>query len=470
MPPTDPAPDSPTLPPTSIEQAVNSMRNSWVIGGGVAALLVVAALVYFFFIRTTPEPVVPPPANQPATVSGTFDLNGIPPAGSSITVSIRDVSATASAFVNLQGPLTATDSATWTYTEALTNHSYEVKGVLTNNGAVIGQADPIFLTAPAKNAVLRINVQSPPSTAAAVITGTIQTNGYIPPGSLITVQGRVLGASQFTPVVKNLLASPNQVLTYANAVVNQKYEVQGILTNAGNVIGTSNIIVVTAPAAGELLQINSSAQAPATATPTNQSISGNITINGSVPPGGSVVVYSRPTGTTQFNVAVNNVSPADGATWTWPAQSGQSYDLVAVLKQPESNGTQQDAATSNTVTVTAPAANVLFTLNSGFQLPGPTGAMTISCGTHSSANTWTASVNFASVTGAGSYWFQVGSSSGGSDLVNTTQNATNNPTQSVNINVNDSVTYYARYAYAPQAGAAQNQFSPFSYVQNIHCP
>ncbi len=466
MPPAD-APE-PVQEPVA---PVRSLRLLWIIGGALVVLLIGAVLLYLLFTRVIfppAKPQPPAPENKVVSLSGTIDLNGTAPSGSTLNISVRDVSS--AAFTTIPTAVSATDSASWSFDQAISEHSYEVKAVLANNGTTLGQADPIFLTAPAKRAVLRINVESTASAAPATVTGTIQTNGYIPAGSTITIQGRKSGTTQFTNVAQGILASPNQVFTYAGAVQNQMYDVQGLLINAGNVIGTSGIIEVTAPAAGELLQINSSAQIPASATPANQSISGNITINGSVPPGGTVVVYSRPTGTTQFNVAVNNVNPADGATWTWPATNGQSYDLVAVLKQPLTNGTQQDAATSNTVTVTAPAANVLFTLNSGFQLPGPTGSMSISCGTHSPNNTWTASVNFASVTGAGSYWFQVGSTSGGSDLVSTNQNATNNPTQTININVNDSVTYYARYAYAPQANAQQNQFSPFSYVQNIRCP
>ena len=146
--------------------------------------------------------------------------------------------------------------------------------------------------------------------------------------------------------------------------------------------------------------------------------------------------------------------------------------MLAILKQHQNNGTDQDISDSNTITVAAPANNETFTINSGFSLPAAGGSIGFSCGSYNSGNqTWSGNIAFQTVNNAQSYWFQVGSTNGGDDLTNQTANASNTTSQIQNLTFNNGVTYYARYAYAnvPNVPAYSSQFSPFSQTASYRC-
>ena len=170
-----------------------------------------------------------------------------------------------------------------------------------------------------------------------------------------------------------------------------------------------------------------------------------------------------------YSVAVDNVSPADGVTWVWNSpQNSTWYTLIAILKQRQSDGTDKDISTSAPITVAAPAASTVFTINSGFNLSAPTGAITLNCQTYdnSGPDTWAVVINFQAVDGAKSYWYQVGQTNGASDMVNTANSG--NTTNSV---FKSNVTYYARYAYANVSVAplGSNQYSGFSSTTPLKC-
>jgi hypothetical protein len=120
--------------------------------------------------------------------------------------------------------------------------------------------------------------------------------------------------------------------------------------------------------------------------------------------------------------------------------------------------------------IAAPASNVTFTLNSGITLSPPPGPINISCGNLSGSN-WYATVTFGGVSGAGTYWYQIGTSNGGSQTLNSTQNANGNSPASVQIQLNNGTQYYARYAYSnlPNQGTGGSQFSPFTGTTSLQC-
>lgn len=413
------------------------------------------------------------------SISGVLDINGMVPEGT--TFDITATTSNNSTPITLASGLTANDDDTWQYTNAEPGESYTIQATAFSNGQQIAQSSPITVTAPATNVDLRLNITGD-SNEAASISGGIVVNGFIPAGSTITIQGRQQGAQNFNNVVTNLAAKPRQVMTYANATAGTTYEVQGTLYNAaGTSIGTSGLVVVTAPAANEVLTINSSAQAPspspapgASPTPPAQSnaqISGTVTLNGVAPPNSRITIFQKPYNSSNYQLAVDNITPVTGVSWTWtnPAPSTW-YDVIAILKQKNSDGTDTDIATSAPASVAAPATNVNLTLNSSFQLSPPTGAITMSCG-NQSGNIWNPSVTFTAVPNAQSYWYQIGTTNGGYDLTNGTANANGTSNLTINVQFHEGVTYYARYAYAnqPNLGIGNSQFSPFSTTQQMSC-
>lgn len=423
--------------------------------------------------------------NSKASVSGTLDINGVVPPGAILTFYQRQVGSKAQfvAFAQIASP---SDLLSWDFSSGSPNTSYEIKAVLSANGKEVATSDPIFVTAPAADE--KIKVQVPTSSGgSATISGTVGLNGYIPQGSTITVEGKKSTETNYTIVASNLSAKDNQFVSYTTAISGQEYNVRAVLYNSsGTQIGASDVLTVIAPAENETFSVNSAAQAPVTPTPTlapataatsvpalssGAIISGNINFNGAALPNSRIVIFQRPINTQNYQVAVDNITPVNGASWQWNgATSGQWYNLFAVLKQRQSNGTDQDITLSTVLTVAAPAANESFTLNSGFSLPAPGGNVGVTCG-NLNGQTWGATLSFPSAQNAQSYWIQVGVTNGGIELMNQTMNASSNTTQQVSTNLQNGTTNYIRYAYAtvPNLGAGSTQFSPFSQTSQIRC-
>lgn len=447
---------------------------------GLLIVAVLFAFVVFIFRQNIFK-------SSTSSISGTFDINGVTE-GATLTLMQREFkpNTTYTAFAE---NLPVADQGTWEFNQAKSGVSYEIQAQLVRDNTVVSQSSPITVTAPASSEVLIINAasDSPETTGNATISGNIGINGYIPQGATVTVEGRAQGEENFTVIAANLPAKDNQYMSYTTAVAGQVYEVQGLLYDSNNnEIGSSSVLTVTAPASNEQLTINSSAQPPVTPTPAagsssptasaqgSQTISGTINYNGQTPPNSRIVLFQRITGTQNFQVAQNNITPANGSTWSFTgAVAGTSYDLLAVLKQQQSNGTDKDISDSNTLTVSAPASGEVLNINSGFTLPQAPGPITLTCGNlPSGSQTWPATISFQTVPNAGSYWFQIGSTNGGSDYQNFTQNGTNNQVQIIQQNMSNDVTYFARYAYSEVAnqGTYSSQFSPFSSSQSIRCP
>ncbi|MEP7167268.1 MAG: hypothetical protein ABI758_04785 [Candidatus Woesebacteria bacterium] len=426
-----------------------------------------------------------------AAIRGAFDINGIIPEGASVDVvaTRADGSGTPVRFASGNAPL---DSDVWQYSGAQGGQSYTIQATLLVNGQEVTKSNPITVTAPANNETLTLNVESATKNTKATITGDIVINGYIPSGATVTIQGRTLGSQKYTSVATGLSATARQVMSYATAISGTTYEVQGLLYNGSTQIGSSDTVVVTAPAAHEVLTINSTAVAPATPTPqptkspTSQVsvtpapttmptkpavISGSIDFNGIAPPNSRIVILQKVHTSQNYQGALDNINPADGTTWTWTNPTASTwYDMVAVLKQRQSDGTDKDLSTSANVAVAAPATKIIFTLNSSFGLNAPNGQINTNCG-NKSGNTWNATLTFDPMINAGSYWYQVGSSNGGTDTASATTNADGVKPLTIQIGLQNGTTYYVRYAYGimQNLGAGSRQFSPFSSEHQIKC-
>lgn len=476
--------------------------------GLVAIVLIIFGLIFFDVGLLTSRYLKPSipflnslQNNKQASISGVIRLNGPIPQGSSISIGIRD-HASAGDYAIFASGLPATDDSSWQYTQAEEGKSYQLQAYLDLNGTHNSTSDPLTVTAPAGEEELTINIiSSAPSQETATISGTLYINGYIPQGAVFDLLARPYGSTgNYSVVVNNLSAQVQRTLSYSSASSGQKYEIKGQLFDTnGTVIGESPISVISAPSDNAVMTINSSAQPPAgtitpissgnpsaSASPTasasgtgNAVISGTINFNGSAPSGSSIVILAKLPTDAGYSTVVNGISPNSGSTWSWNgALTGATYNMVAVLKG-QVNGDQNiDYADSQTYTVAAPAQNQLFTLNTGISMGAPTGSVWITCGTKGSNNVWSGNtVNFSSVSGAQYYSFQIGSTSGGSDIANISQAAqplpsgVSNPAQTINVNnLNDSVIYYAQYAVASVTNPTPAQYSPYSGVYTLKCP
>lgn len=487
-------------------------KKAVIIGGVILGSLIIIFGAAGFFL--TQEKADQSAGVLAKGVSGIINVNGIIPPGSTITLLQRETQSKQD-FVPFAENISPTDLNYWTFRTGQTGKSYEIQGSILQNGKVIYLSDPIFATAPAINQLITFDVAVPNPTGPAnsIISGSVGINGYIPTGATITLQGRKIGAQKFTVVSQGVQAKDEQFISYTTAIAGQTYEVQALLFDTnGQLIGESALLEVTAPAANEKLSVNSLATPPATSTPIPSptlaftptptfivtqvtplpsatatptptpsptpvpppvALSGVIQFNGQAPSNSRIVIFQRPTGTQNYQVAVDNLAPENGVTWQWNgAQSGQMYDTIAILKQRQSNGSDTDIADSNVNTLAAPASNEVFTINSGYTLSAPTGGISVNCNNYNSSNqTWNVTVSFGNMTNAQSYWYQIGITNGGVELTNFTQNATQNNNQSFNQVFNNNVTYYARYAYAnvPNLSAGNSQFSPFNSTTQLRC-
>lgn len=414
-----------------------------------------------------------------SSISGTFNINGNIPAGSTITTKGKEYGSDQE-WQTLNTGVAAVDGSSWKAEGLKQGATYEGYAELVSGGKVIAKSDTITVTAPASQVPVVINIESANGEANAEISGNVIVRGFIPEGSTITLEGRVAGTPEFTEVNSGIPAKQSTSLSYDTAISGESYEIKGLMYDGGgNEIGSSSLLVITAPAKNEVLTINSSAQAPTpapgepspTQAPSNSVISGSINFNGVAPQNSRIVILQRVYGSTDYQVAVDNVSPQEGASWSWnKAKASTWYDIEAVLKQKQENGTDKDIAISQTSSVAAPATGVRLTINSGVAIPAPNGQVSMLCGSMSGSQ-WNSTLTLPFVSGAKSYWYQVGTSQGGNNIANTTTSANGNNDVQVNVGLPNNQTVYFRYAYANVSGVGVGnpQFSPFSASSQGTC-
>jgi hypothetical protein len=438
----------------------------------IAIILLVIGIIAAVFI--SPKSKV--------SISGTIDLNGTPPPNSTISILAEQ----SGEYDVIIANISASDGAAWQWNSAKSGQNYNLKlQLLDSNNQPITTTNPQVVTAPASSVALRLNYTPPESTAPvsatptsvdpipAFITGNIDLNGYIPEGSTITLQQQLVGATNYQTFGTPFSAADKEEWVWKEAVTNQQYNIQAVLvSNTGLQIGKAQLLNVSAPAANETIIINSTATPPTTTntpSPSSSTIFGTINLNGVVPSGASIVILAATPGTSNYQTVVSGISPTNGATWSWTtAQTGVAYQMVAVLK----NSSLADISVSSAQTITSPAANESFMLNSNASLPAPANLPSITCNTKTSAtNSWSATINYPAIPGAQTYWLQLGTTSGASDMINVTQGSSTSVYVTTNATLNDSVSYYAQYAYSMSPGVAMgSNFSAMSPSQVVHCP
>ncbi|MCL5438753.1 MAG: hypothetical protein M1268_02055 [Patescibacteria group bacterium] len=90
------------------------------------------------------------------------------------------------------------------------------------------------------------------------------------------------------------------------------------------------------------------------------SISGTIDFNGVAPSDSTISVLARKVGESNFNTVITNISPIDGAVWSWDgSQSGVAYEIQGFLMQ---NGNK--IGQSDSQIIVAPADSEVIRINS----------------------------------------------------------------------------------------------------------
>lgn len=203
----------------------------------------------------------------------------------------------------------------------------------------------------------------------------------------------------------------------------------------------------------------------------SSTISGTISFTGTAPTGTSIVIVARPNGSAEaYKTIASGIAASTNSPWSWgSAKTGTAYDMIALLKG-SSGGVDTDYAASQTYIVTAPALNQIFSVNAAAPPSAPSGTITTTCTTHNTNNTWAATVNFPTVSGAEWYILQIGTTSGGTDVLNKTQGVASGNYQTAAATLTDSVLYYAQYAVASASYPTNYQYSAFSTPMTIKCP
>lgn len=452
---------------------MGSMKTS--IIGAVAVVIIVLALggAYFFFTSIKHATSQSTNTNNnssqnmtAAVIAGTLDLNGYIPANSTITIETKKLQD--SSYQSVATNVSAKDGGSWTFANGVAGQDYMVKADLVVSGKTTDSSDPVTVAAPASAVVLRINSSAhPPAPKVATVSGVLDLNGYIPPSSTISISAKKSGGA-YQVVATGTPAKDQGGWVWNNAEDGVTYTLKGTLVSNGSNIVDSSEETVTAPASNELIVINSTAKPPA---PTVVRISGTTTFNGSIPGGSTFSLGVRKSGTAQFNNVVSGVSATNGMAWTYNSASpGQSYDIQGYLWTSGKPYSQ-----SQVLTVQAPAANESLTINAQLPPPSPAGGtISVSCGPQQN-NLYQATINFNTqnnLQNPQQFQVMVGSSSGGSDVYNSTV-APNNPKNSQSLTTNylfsKAVNYYASYSYANCQGNGCGTFSSASPSFAFNC-
>lgn len=438
----------------------------------IAVLVVVIGVGGFFYFQKnkTSSPVtqqnlntVAP--NTPTVISGTINLNGLVPAGASISVSSRKVGDTTWNVVASNLP--PQDGASWSWNSALAGTAYELQGSVMVGGQPTVTSDPVTVVAPSTTASISlVGTTAPEAPAKASISGTFNLNGYFPSGSTITIGTRPVGGLLFSPSLTGLSMTDNGSWSWNGANAGAAYDVQAYVQQGAATIASSAIQTITAPASNEVVTLNSTLTPPA---PTPVGLSGTIQFNGPLPSNSTVSLGVRKTGTTNFQNVFNNVSASNGQSWSWNgASSGGSYDVQAYLWV---NGTPYSQ--SQILTISAPASNETLTINA--QVPPnspPGGSINVSCQGQSN-NMYQVNISYNTqnnLTNPQQFHVTLGYSVGSSELWNATA-LPSNPTQTQNMMTGyvlaQNTVAYAQYQYSTCANCGT--YSAWSPSVQVSC-
>lgn len=451
--------------------------NKFAFIGMVLGLLVIGG-AFFFFQQEK---------NESASISGMIDFTRLKPdpGDEGEIIVMYKPYRSLDAFKESGVVTELSDGARWTWNGARAGEIYEVVAELRIRDDVVKISEPVVVTAPAESITLHLPVTWDDLPDFVVqdqtvsMSGSIQVNGYIPPGAVLNVEAKTPDMSYYEFVWTNESPRDTNPWEWQQAVPKKQYELRATLMRAGENIGTSSPIRIDGMKTDSVLfSLNSTAShdipkptAIVTTAPApgkTATIRGTLTINGpELANTSALIMWSKP-GENKWNEITRLKNPENGTkSWQWQgAQAGQQYEIGISLQVDE----KTTATTPNQV-VSAPASNINFVLNSGVSVPQPQNKPSLVSCANASNGQWDANLSIPVDTRYGNYWWQVGTSMGNGELVNAKVKPPSNDSQvRVTVRVNDRQTYYARHAYSfCTACSADINFSTFSNTLSFSC-
>lgn len=443
--------------------------------------------------------------NESAIISGSIQYNGIRPVGSESNgrVVLYARALGEANYTVLPVDVSLLPEATWSWTSAKSGTTYELIAGVEFMGREISRSNTIMVTAPASGEQLTFNVsedqipddilfmereienenvttealptprlividqpdQTPTPKQPVSISGRVNLSGYLTSTAKLVLKTALEGSTAYEEVTSDIELKDNAVWVWSQAEPGKRYKVMLELRDRDVVIGRSDEATVAAPATNQYLQLVSTAQPPTQPQYERAAIIGKIDLNGPVANNSSILILQRKPGETQFNV-VARIPAADGQTWSFDnAVSGQQYELTAALQVNE-----QNTSSANAMTITAPASNITFRINSNVSLDAPGQPQLLTCGTRKADGKWPAEIIFSHVQNANSYWIQVGTAAGKNDVYNERRSRSKSNEEKVIVDFEGNKTYYVRYAQAQCTDCRSDQdYSGFSESVAMSC-
>lgn len=468
-------------------QSFFSQHKTILIILGLALVIILLSVAVLLFTR---------PKTKPSQISGTFNYTALKPDPEDrgeVQVKYRKYG-TADPFA-IATIATSLYAKSWTWDAAVAGQPYELSADLVVDGKLVTSSESLIVTAPAYNQILNLRVtwhdlpESVVREQTTSIQGAVSINGYIPNDAQLLVQAKT-DANAYQTVVTFPNPKTQNSWNWEKTIPLKDYVMRAVLMEQNNQIGETQTMTAAGGDSAIDFTINSTAflpvptpaksqQTPAapkpsvrTATPTptplpaQGTISGTVMINGPEKENTSLLMLWRNPGDKEYKVITRINNPShNGQAWSWTGQKvGNKFDITAVLQV-----NQQNAASSQSQIITAPAQHVNFTLNTGVMIPTPDGKVTVTACNSLGNNQYNAVLSFPRQSNAGNYWIQVGRSAAGSDVYNSKMPETGaNPQITVQIDGNRS--YYSQYAYSLCSHCSDDQnFSNFSQSTAFSC-
>jgi hypothetical protein len=371
----------------------------------------------------------------------------------------------------------------WSWIKAENGKNYDVVAQLRIDGKVVKVSDNVVVTAPAKDQVLTVSVTWDDLPDYVVkdqkvtMSGEIKVDGYIPQGSILDVQVKTDTDKAY--VSKWNLQSPKSMneWTWDGAIPKTKYQMKAVLSQNGKTIGESLVRSEQGLKSSDInfdiissSKITEPTKSPnATEAPTQKTlIKGNLTINGSLNSNTIAVISWSLPGQSKWTEMTKIPNPKNGLqSWEWTgAKPGTPYDVIAFLQVNEKN-----VANSQIKTITAPATEVNFIINTGVNVQTPTNRPSMLSCTNNSQGQWDANLTIPVNSSYGNYWLQAGSVQGGIDMYNgKSKPSANDNVVRFTVRVYESRSYFARYSYALCSDCSSDvNFSNFSDSLQFNC-
>jgi len=415
------------------------------------------------------------PATKTVSISGIIDFAGLKPNGGDAgTVKVyqrlHGDSNTEYADTGISVPLE--DNAVWSWDSAVEGMTYDIKAILNAGDELITESPVLTVSAPAANQVLVLDVSwdmIPDKVAEdypVTVGGTVRVNGYIPTGAKIVGYGRrsdvvdstfVQGPSADAVVLGDWV--------WDKALNGRKYQFYAeLVDSAGVSLGTSDNMTKTAPFTDGHLLINSKATPPP-APVAKTTISGVVRVSGKIQEGSMIDIHVRRADEEAFNTMMS-VAASGEVPWSWAnADNGVLYEMRAVLDLP--SGTDP---MGTTVSVTAPASDVVLKIDSGSSLSAPNQKpVLVSCEDLEDGKK-KAELEYDGISGATNFWIEIGDEKGKSNKMDQKYTAPKSDSElDVEVKIEEGKDFYTRYAYTTCPNCGEGTYSSFSESLKFRC-